>query len=295
MPRILVAGPNLTMQYLHKLPSVQLGGVNRVQSTTLVAAGKGVNVCRALSRLKATTQLLLFSGGLSGQRLERLLSEEKLTFEALPMESDLRVTNTLLGENEITEIIGASPRISNYEEERYLKRLQGLIQTQHWDAIIFTGTSPETGKVPCIYEKIMDVLRDYRTGPVIVDLSRPVVARIKPEKHWFLKINGEEFCNIFDVTEEPSAEELKASILSCAWQGLMVTSGPDESFLKIGDQLIRQAPPRIDEVVNVIGAGDVACASTALSLVFQETPEKLLEKALELASLSCKSQVPGSF
>ncbi len=292
-PKVLIVGPNLTMQYIHTLCDFVPGAVNRVESTHLVAAGKGVNVMRALNNLNIPAELLLFSGGSAHSLMRDLMSEEGLESIIVPMEAQLRVTNTILCGEQVTEIIGQSPVISLEEEAKYLEILESLLKAHNWSAVIFTGTSPETTETVTIYEKILEKMR-HLSCPVIVDSSRPCLRFTIPEPNWLLKINWDEFAQIFQV-ENKAQTQRKDHLRNSSWTRLLITDGSKPAYMKWGDEICDATPQKLDKIINPIGAGDVCCAAFTQAMIEGKTPLQCLQWSLHVASLSCQSMVPGGF
>lgn len=291
--KVLIVGPNLTMQYIHSVSDFVPGAVNRVESTHLVAAGKGVNVLRALSHLKIPAELLLFSGGSAHSLMHDLMASEGLNSLIVPMKSQLRVTNTILCGDQVTEVIGQSPTISLEEEADYLKVLESLLETNQFSAVIFTGTSPETNETVSIYEKILQKMRRL-TCPVIVDSSRPFLKSTQPESNWLLKINRDEFSQIFQINQSSDSHQ-EQCLEDSSWSRLLITDGSKAAFMKWDGKIYRATPEKIEKIVNPIGAGDVCCAAFTQALIQGKSPLECLEWSLFVASLSCKSMVPGGF
>ncbi len=86
---ILVCGQNCAWQLIYRFELVTAGAVNRVREVRRVAAGKGVNVARALTALGVPATLLAYLGGANGRRMQTDLRREGIA---------TRVVETAAGE-----------------------------------------------------------------------------------------------------------------------------------------------------------------------------------------------------
>jgi len=306
--KVLIIGPNLTLQQVHHMPSIGYDSVNRATSTKSFASGKGSNVARAVRQLGQESTLLSFVGSGVGEILVGKLIEEGIKFHSVPMKSMVRISSTIFDEqlSAITEVIAQSPSISAEEEETYFQNAMSLIQSDDFDSLVITGKSPMlVGRAP-VTERI---LRDLKVTkkPVLIDLTEDFLSTLDFQPNWLLKVNVDEFDRLYKSWLEsgmdlPSPDdipgpELDEMVQAAPIARLCVTDSDCTAYIKWDGNIHNVTPEFLEnhEIVNTIGAGDVACAALSIFLTLEESPGVALEKALRYASASCKTILPGDF
>ena len=93
---MLIAGPNLTIDRTLTIDELRPGEVLRFDDVAVTAGGKGVNVARVAQALHASALLVGFTPGHTGQAAVRLLADEGLGVEAVPVAGELRSTAVVL-------------------------------------------------------------------------------------------------------------------------------------------------------------------------------------------------------
>ena len=89
---MLIAGPNLTIDRTLTIDELRPGEVLRFDEVVVTPGGKGVNVARVAQALDAPALLVSFTPGRTGQAAARLLADEGLDVEAVPVGGELRST-----------------------------------------------------------------------------------------------------------------------------------------------------------------------------------------------------------
>lgn len=306
--RILIIGPNLTLQQVHHMPALELDSVNRATTTKSFASGKGSNVARAVRQLGHESSLLSFVGSGVGEILAGKLIEEGIKFHSVAMKSMVRISSTIIDQqlSIITEVIAQSPTISKEEEETYFQKAMSLIQGEDFDSLVITGKSPMVAGQTPVSERILRELKVTKK-PVLIDLTEDFLATLEFQPNWLLKINVEEFDRLYESWLESGMDlpspndipgpELDEMVQAAPIERLCVTDGEGMACIK-WDEIIHKAWPTWlspEEIVNTIGAGDVTCAALSIFLAREESPGVALEKALRYASASCKTILPGDF
>ena len=93
---ILVCGQNCAWQLIYRFERVTAGAVNRVLEVQRAAAGKGINVARALTALGLPATLLAYLGGANGRRMRAALRDEGIAARVVETAADTRTCVTLL-------------------------------------------------------------------------------------------------------------------------------------------------------------------------------------------------------
>src|SRR3712207_3274640 len=93
--RLVVAGPNLTIDRTATLPVLRPGDVLRTGEVAITPGGKGVNVVRAARALGAGAILAGFLPGRLGAVAAAMLADEGTRLRGVPTGGELRSTSVL--------------------------------------------------------------------------------------------------------------------------------------------------------------------------------------------------------
>src|SRR5919199_3408396 len=94
--RMLIAGPNLTIDRTSTIPELRPGDVLRVDGVVVTPGGKGLNVARAALALGAEARLVGFVPGHTGRAAAALIAEEGVALDAVPAPGEIRSTAVIL-------------------------------------------------------------------------------------------------------------------------------------------------------------------------------------------------------
>lgn len=306
--KVLIIGPNLTLQQVHHMPALEYDSVNRATTTRSFASGKGSNVARAVRQLNQESCLISFVGSGVGEILSRKLQEEGIEFYSVSMQSMVRISSTIIDKqlSAITEVIAQSPSISAEEEETFFQNAMSLIRNDDFDSLVITGKSPMVKGGAPVTAKILRELK-HTKKPVLIDLTEDFLSTLEFQPNWLLKINEEEFDRLYQSWLQSEVNlpapdgipglELDEMVQAAPVERLCVTGGEGMACIKWDGEVHKVWPTwlTMEEIVNTIGAGDVACAALSIFLAQEESPGVALEKALRYASASCKTILPGDF
>ena len=161
-------------------------------------------------------------------------------------------------------------------------------------ALLYYGSLIARGPVS---RATLAALRAADRAPSFVDINLRTpwwaaeqVEALLPEAHW-LKLNDEELSSLRGPTNSVAAAEAQAEQLrtesGIAW--VILTRGAAGASV-IGDTLHRGQPPKIDHLVDSIGAGDAFSAVTILGLLHDWPMDVTLERALGFAARICEQR-----
>src|SRR5919199_1070554 len=94
--RMLIAGPNLTIDRTSSIPELRPGDVLRLREVVVTPGGKGLNVARAALALGADARLVAFVPGHTGRAAAALIAEEGVALDAVPAPGEIRSTSVIL-------------------------------------------------------------------------------------------------------------------------------------------------------------------------------------------------------
>jgi len=236
--------------------------------------GGGINVSRAIKKLGGSSLLLYTAGGLTGQKLNKLLAEEELKQEALEIAAETR-ENLIVAEkkSELQYRFGMpGPEISEQEYEKIFSRLAELKPFP--DYLVISGSIPE-GVSDEVYAE-MAVLAKKRGAKVVVDVSdcplksavREGVFLIKPNLREFQELVGRELKD----EDQIKKEALKLIKDKCC-QVIVISIGAGGALLVSDQQAEFMRPPTVP-IKSKVGAGDSMLAGIVLSLARGENLKK---------------------
>lgn len=287
--RVFAIGLNPALQVTWFFPDLRLGEVNRAASESRGAGGKGVNFARAAKRLGEPVEVFLFVGGKTGEEVLRALTAEGVVYAASPVAAETRSCVTCLREGfgGATELIGPSGTIS--PEERDLARQTVLAALPRAKAIALCGTTPP-GVDLGFYRDIAE--RRPGSVPLLLDAYKGVEA-LGNAPIDVLKINldeGREFTGENDARDVAAGCFAKMNI-----RLLALTDGPRPSFLFTRDRGWIYEAPKLEGVINPIGAGDTVSAAFLSALTRGGRPEMAFADALAAGRASCLTSRPAEF
>ena len=287
--KLFVLGPNPAWQVTLFFNDLRLGEVNRAIGKKAFASGKGINFCRAAATTELTPLLFHFSGGYTGELINRGVVDEKIEFHTVNVESESRVCTTCLGGEgtDMTELIEPSGRISGSECDELLQKLTADLA--ECAGIALCGTVPPGAEQ--LYRRVAEIAQANRL-PLLVDACQHV----------------EEFLNIGKITLKVNAEEIKAiagersitAAMKIVFERyqlhcIAVTDGAKGAYLYDGVTLFSYHLPQIGNIVSSLGAGDSCSAIFACRLLEGLEPCQAFAAGLATASASCLTDSCAKF
>ncbi|HEX2613239.1 MAG TPA: PfkB family carbohydrate kinase [Fibrobacteria bacterium] len=271
MAKILIAGLNPAWQQVFRLPGFRGGAVNRADAFWSLGSGKGLNVAKVLARRGHQVHLLQVLAGENGKRVRVACDAEGIHGLEAWAEGETRVCVTLLRDGEVDEVIAPFHVDDKAVSARLLEQVP-----LGCDAMVVCGSVPSG--VP---EKILGEIALRAGAPLLVwDSVSGLSPEILPRVSW-LKVNAAEHRAMSPMLEASSARP-----------SLLITDGVDAARLRTAEGNWTSKPPRVENVVNPIGAGDAAAAIFVDGILRGRGPLAAASAALAAASASCLNPLP---
>ncbi len=275
MAKILIAGLNPAWQQIFTLPLLQKGAVNRAQAYTELASGKGMNVAKVLSARGHDVTLWHALAGENGRRVQAACARHGVRSAHAFTDGDTRVCTTLLHEGVATEVIAP---FSVAGDATLAGRLLAALPDERFDALLACGTVPsglDDAVLPAACARLSVSLTVWDS---VAGLTPEVLSRVD-----WLKVNAEEYRAL-------------APSLAAPLPSLLITDGARPAFVKPrGAASAYCAVPRLDDVVNPIGAGDTVTAMLADGLLRGLDARAAAARALAAAAASCLNELPAEW
>lgn len=230
-----------------------------IQSRSDSAGGRGMNASRVLHRFGAQTLAIVTSGGINGERLQKLAAKSGFPVKVVPISNEIRVNLTITDRQGLTvKLNELGPSISRDELARVEKTVESRLDSATW--LMLCGSIPP-GVSPDFYTKLIRKARD-RKVKTLLDTDGDAL------------IHGVEAGPTAVTPNQPEAERLLNRALITRAQFIEAVTrikamGAESVLLSLGSrgvialnehQLLEVIPPRI-EAVSPICSGDALAAA----------------------------------
>lgn len=282
MARLLAITLNPAIDVTIRLPRLAPGEVNRSQSMSARAAGKGLNVAQVLADLGHTVTVSGFLGVDNAQPFEALFAERGFIDAFIRVPGETR-SNMKIAEDDgrVTDINGPGVHADDIARAALAERL-GTIARGH-DAAIVSGSLPR-GVSPEWFAELVGMLREQGLR-VVLDTSGPALKAALNARPWLIKPNTDELAELVgQAVETPEAQREQAARLRAFGVSHVVISQGAEGVRWFGDELALQATPPKVPVLSTVGAGDSLVAGMVHGLLTGLPPDQTLALATAVAA-----------
>lgn len=242
---------NPSIDYVVQLPKLNLGEVNRLETSYKFPGGKGINVSRILRELGYANQAWGFLGGFTGEFVSDKLNQLNLDSHFTKIADDTRINVKLKADQE-TELNAAGPKITKAEKQVFVSQFDELKEN---DVAIFSGSVPSSLPETFYFDLIQKVKE--RHAEYAVDTTGEALKKTLPTHPVVVKPNNHELADLFGVELNSLAEIKKygQKLIAMGAQNVMISMGGDGGMLVTKDHCYRSAAPK-GTVQNSVGAGD---------------------------------------
>lgn len=258
---------------------------NTVVEEGYEAAGKAVNVSRALHAYGVPCRSIVLAGKFNRDRFEGRLQQEGVNYRLVEVEGYTRENITILqSDGRATRLLRqgfAVPHEALEEVEKLLE--QEVVENS---LVIISGSLPK-GISPRILRQICQkIVRSG--GKIALDVTPLTDGDLEEIRPWAIKPNRAECCD-FAGRDLQTSEEMIAYAQSLNARGVehCLISLDREGLVYVGgEQVIRVEVPEVD-VVSHVGAGD-SCFAGFIAGMNQGFPlEKCVRTAAAMGTASC--------
>ena len=257
---LVCCGLTPCVQRVLEFSNLRKNAVNRARRVTVGIGGKGANTARIARQMGGEPLLVGFAGGANGRLLEKMLSEEGVSFRHVEVAGETRICQTLLeeGNPENTELVEEMPPVSEGEWERMRRLFQSLE--------LSGGVVAIAGKLPAgvpedAYAQMAETAAQRGARAIIDAPDEPLRLALR-HRPFLVKINDEE---LFRTVGGDDLAGACRRLLEMGARSVLVTRGSRSALFADGFQTLEIFPPKI-EAVNPVGSGDAVTAGIALEL-----------------------------
>jgi 1-phosphofructokinase family hexose kinase len=277
---VLIAGPNLTIDRTSRIPALRPGEVLRLQDVAVTPGGKGVNVARAARALGVPAALVAFVPGRTGQAAAEMIGDEGIALRAVRVAGEIRSTSVILEPSGRATVLNEpGPTLAGGDWAALEAAFEGS-----WDdhrVLVCSGSlppgSPEDG-----YGRLVGLARAAGCASVVdaggATLRAAVAAGPDAVTPHLAEAEGVD--EAVEALPDAPARAVAAArgLMADGARAAVVTAAEAGAAVATGEGAWWIPAPRVDPVVNPIGAGDVLAAALAAGL----------EAGLEVVDAACQ-------
>ncbi len=281
---VLVIGLNPSWQRVIQFDAFEIGTVNRAISVEEYPSGKGVNCAMAIKAWGVPVTLFQCLAGNRSSLFTEFLHQENIENISIEVEGEIRTCQTIIdNRGEVTELIEPGFEVSA-EYCQALKR-NGAHALMGMEYIAFCGTFPKG--VPDSFFTILDELLPHQK--LVIDGVKNIDA-VLGFPVFLLKINSDE---LQELTGKGTIQEGWNYLQkNYSVENLIITQGADRTWMCSMDTTVQFVVPKIETVLNPIGAGDVFMGALLAQLSIGVSVRNAVPRAIGAASAKCSYSKP---
>jgi 1-phosphofructokinase len=253
--RLATVTLNPAFDLVGRLQRIEVGDVNTVETLGIYPAGKGINVAKVLADLGAKLTVTGFLGEENQGDFSQSFDKNGLTDEFYRINGKTRI-NVKITETEadVTDLNFLGFEISSSDWQKF------TVLSQAWeskfDLVAVCGSLPR-GVSPEQFKEWLLSLHDQGLK-IVLDTSNAALTEGLKAHPWLVKPNrkelevlvGRKLDTLNDVIA--AAQELRNKGI----ENVIVSMGEQGSIWVNGESVLVARPPRCENVVSTVGAGD---------------------------------------
>ncbi len=259
-----------------------------INSVSESAGGRGVNASCVIHSFGGQTLAVMISGGDTGKRLEKLLSNA-YPISVVPVEREIRTNLTITDRHGLTVNLNeAGPTLSKAEWTGVEKCVRDALTKASW--LLVCGSVPP-GVPATFYGRLITLARQRKVktllhadGEVLQHgiEARPTV--VTPNQHEAERLLGR------TLLTRSQYLDAAAHIRAMGPEHVVLSLGSRGAVGAFADGIIEAIPPRVDALCP-IGAGDALAAAFAWSMETKPNPAEALRWGVAAGTASAR--LPG--
>ncbi|RKD30031.1 1-phosphofructokinase [Thermohalobacter berrensis] len=272
-----------------------IGSVNRVTSTRVDAAGKGINVSKVIKALGGESKAIGIFAGNSGEFIKQELDKLGIQNDFIMVNGETRTNIKVVDiKNQVTtEINEKGPFIEDKDLRRIKEKIVDIIPED--SVAVFSGSVPQNVDID-IYKFLIEKAKE-KGVKCILDTSKKLLSEgikagpylVKPNIHELEELFGkrlDSYKKVVDVTKD---------IFKYGIEYIVVSLGKDGSLFITKDKAALVEGMKVD-VKSTVGAGDSMVAALALAIDKNYPFEGIIKlaSATSTASVMTEGTQPGS-
>lgn len=258
------------------------GQVNRMDSITNIAGGKGVNVTKILRQYEYEVTALGFLGGYTGRFIKEQLAGMGVECRFTEIGQDTRCNLNVISEDGyVTELLEPGPVISKEELEAFYSEYQEILGK--CELVILSGSIPKG--VPENVYAVLTKMADKAGVKVLLDSSGEALKAGISAKPFMVKPNLKELEGLIGkkINDREEILTVADSFVKHGISHVMVSMG-SKGLLYVHENEALYAKAPLVKAVNTVACGDSVVASFAMSLMKGDSMEQCLKRAVAISA-----------
>lgn len=290
--RIATVTLNPAFDLVGRLARIEVGEVNTVETLGLYPAGKGINVAKVLADLGATLTVTGFLGNENEGDFVRSFEQNGVNDAFYRIQGKTRI-NVKITETEadVTDLNFLGFEISAEDWAAF------TAQSQNWkdqfDLVAVCGSLPR-GVSPTAFSQWLESLHQQGLK-VVLDSSNNALTEGLKAHPWLVKPNRREL-EVWAGRPLNSREEIIEAGEQLRQHGIenvIISMGAEGSLWLNSEGVLQAQPPRCENVVSTVGAGDSMVAGLIYGLAQGWEKEKTLRFASATSALAVSQSNVG--
>lgn len=266
---------NTAYDLVGRLDRINLGTVNAVETLGLFPAGKGINVAKVLNDLNIPVCVGGFLGKENQKDFEHMFASLKLEDKFQRVDGKTRINVKLTEtDGDVTDFNFSGYQITPQDWQSFVAN--SLEYCQQFDLIAICGSIPK-GISPKAFSDWLTQLTDLNIK-VILDTNKTALTAGLDAKPWLIKPNQHELEELIGH-ELPNLSAIKQAAEVIRNKGIanvVVSLGAEGSLWLSDEGNIIACPPKCENIVSTVGAGDSMVAGLIYGLVNQLSQQDTL-------------------
>ncbi|HET8757758.1 MAG TPA: PfkB family carbohydrate kinase [Solirubrobacteraceae bacterium] len=297
---MLIAGPNLTIDRTSTIPALRPGEVLRLADVVVTPGGKGLNVARAARALGVPAMLVAFLPGRTGRATGELIAAEGVRLAGVTVDGEIRSTAIIIEAGGRATVLNEPGPPLAHEDWMAYEAAVGAALDEH-GVLVCSGSlppeAPDDG-----YGRL--VRRAHASAvPAVVDANGPalraalgnavdVVTPNLAEAEGLLHGRADEAVEA-SSDARPRSEAAALALVDAGARAAIVTAAAAGAAVAAGTEATWVPAPRVDEVRNPIGAGDVLTAAVAAAIEEGAEVVEAARRGVAAAAASVEAPLAG--
>src|SRR5579871_3570978 len=262
MPAIITITPNPAIDKSSSVSSITPEKKMKCSRPVFEPGGGGVNVARAIKKLKGNATAIYFAGGYAGKFYEELLTKEGIESDVVEIRDHTR-ENLIIADDSTNlqyRFGMPGPVITEFEWKKLLQKIENI------EFIVGSG-SLSPGIPTDFYARIAFIAKK-KNAKFIVDTSGEALQLAIDEGVFLIKPSLTELNALFgksDYDNETVSDLANRVISSSHCEAILVSLGAAGAVLVNKSGMEKIIPPTVN-VKSTVGAGDSLVAGVVLSL-----------------------------
>ncbi|WP_443090191.1 1-phosphofructokinase [Basfia succiniciproducens] len=292
MAKVATITLNAAYDLVGRLKRIELGEVNTVETLGLFPAGKGINAAKVLNDLDVEVAVGGFLGEDNVGDFEHLFQQQGLQdkFQRVAGKTriNVKITET---DADVTDLNFLGYQISEQDWRKFTA--DSLAYCKEFDIVAVCGSLPR-GVTADMFQSWLSQLHQAGVKVVLDSSNAALTAGLKANP-WLVKPNhreleawvGHELSTLKDIID--AAKQLKAQGIA----NVIISMGANGSLWLSDNGVILAQPPKCENVVSTVGAGDSMVAGLIYGFVNNLSQQETLAFASAVSAFAVSQSNVG--